>query len=171
MILEKTINIIPYKITKYITYCHISGAIKWKKNKGLDHAGCINVQGYRQIGFKGVLYKAHRLAWFIYYNEQPPKVIDHINGDKTDNRIVNLRKCTYSQNNMNSKINSRNKSGTTGVSFNKNSGKWQSNIHVGKKNTYLGIFDNINDAIKARKDAEKKHYKEFSPRRKLNKED
>jgi len=93
--------------------------------------------------------KVHRLIWFIHYGELPNFTIDHINGNRSDNRIVNLRDVTVQENNKNRKKKS------TGVFFNKNRSKWQSYICSNNKTTYLGIFDKKEDAIKARLIAEK----------------
>ena len=88
--------------------------------------------------------------------------VDHINHNTLDNRKENLRNCTRSQNMMNSRIYSNNKSGTTGVSFFKSQNKWISKITFNKKRIYLGLFVKIEDAIKARKDAEIKYFGEFA---------
>lgn len=90
------------------------------------------------------------------------KIIDHINHDKKDNRKLNLRIATVQQNNMNQRIRSINTSGIKGVSWNKNANKWTARICVNYKNIYLGIFTDINDAIEARKNAEKIYQKEYA---------
>ena len=88
--------------------------------------------------------------------------VDHINHDTLDNRKRNLRVVTVSQNNMNKDVRSDNTSGHTGVSFDKKSGKYVSYIKINQKRIYLGSFIDINDAIKAREDAEEKYFKEYS---------
>ena len=88
--------------------------------------------------------------------------VDHINHDTLDNRKRNLRVVTVSQNNMNKDVRSDNTSGHTGVSFDKKSGKYVSYIKINQKRIYLGSFIDINDAIKAREDAEDKYFKEYS---------
>lgn len=89
-------------------------------------------------------------------------VIDHINGDKTDNRKSNLRVCTQHQNSMNRKLNSNNKSGYKGVSFNNQTHKWKARIKFNYQNIALGEFDKIEDAIAARIEAEKLYFGEYS---------
>lgn len=90
--------------------------------------------------------------------------IDHIHGDKTrnDNRKSNLRIVTKSQNSMNKKIMSNNTSGVTGVGRNKSKKRWTAYIVVNNKQINLGVFDDINDAIKSRKAAEEKYFGEYS---------
>lgn len=88
--------------------------------------------------------------------------IDHRNNNKVDNRKSNLRKATISQNTMNRAIRNDNTSGCTGVYWNKQRNKWVAKIIVNKKQIHLGFFDKLEDAIKARKNAEGKYFGEFS---------
>ena len=90
------------------------------------------------------------------------KVVDHINGDKTDNRKSNLRICSQSENLRNSKISKDNNSGYKGVSFHKASGKWRARITVNKDTKYLGLFKDKEKAIKVRKEAENKYFGEYN---------
>ncbi len=64
-------------------------------------AGAVRPDGYRAVGFQGKHYLAHRLAWRLHYGEWPENELDHINGDKLDNRIKNLRICTTAENRRN----------------------------------------------------------------------
>ena len=97
-----------------------------------------------------------------FLNEYPnDMVIDHINLNKLDNRRSNLRICTYSQNNMNTKIKSSNTSGTKGVWWNTKREKWIAEIMIDNKKYYLGEFINKEEAIKTRKEAEIKYFGEF----------
>ena len=91
-------------------------------------------------------------------------VIDHILGYDTrnDNRKHNLRICTQQENIMNCKLSKNNTSGVTGVYWGNRENKWISIIMVNRKQIYLGSFYNFEDAVKARKDAEKKYFGEFS---------
>lgn len=86
-------------------------------------------------------------------------VCDHINGNRIDNRKCNLRQASYSQNAMNRKVKSTNKTGYTGIY--ESSGRFGVNITINKETIFLGYFDNIKDAIKARQDAEFKYFGEF----------
>ena len=91
-------------------------------------------------------------------------VVDHIGGEETrsDNRKQNLRICTISQNNMNRKMTNRNTSGVVGVSWDKNKKKWEATIRINKKQIHLGLFDNFEDAVATRKQAEEKYFGEYS---------
>jgi hypothetical protein len=93
------------------------------------------------------------------------KEIDHKNRDTLDNRRSNLRIVTRSQNSQNHKLSSNNTSGTTGVHFNKLSGKWVVTIYINRKRIHLGYYFDKNEAIVVRKAAEKKYYGEFAPKR------
>ena len=90
-------------------------------------------------------YFLHRLI-FLWHKGYMPKTCDHINGDKTDNRIENLREVTLSQNNHNRRINKNSTSGVKGVSWNKRLCKWEASIKCNCKKYYLGRFDDIKEA-------------------------
>jgi hypothetical protein len=98
----------------------------------------------------------HKVAWFLHHGEWP-EIVDHINGDKTDNRITNLRSCTPSQNGRNKKISSRNTSGKVGVTFYKRTQKWRAWFSIDGKTVSLGYHDTKHAAIAARVAAEKLH--------------
>lgn len=94
-------------INDCLEYDPSSGVIKWKYSKGLrvkkgDMAGWINREnGYRLIQINNMSFMYHRIAWFLYYGKFPDKFIDHINGNRLDNSIKNLRQVTKSENNYN----------------------------------------------------------------------
>ena len=118
----------------------------WNKHK--EYIATRNVSGY-------ILF--HRLVMDI---SDENIAVDHINHNKSDNRKNNLRFVTDSQNSMNRGISSNNTSGVTGV--NKHNGKWTARIGVNTKRIFLGDYDNFFEAVKARKEAEEKYYKEYS---------
>ncbi len=122
-----------------------------------DSAGSIHPHGYLQIMIDGSSYKAHRLAWLYESGEHPPLQIDHVNHDRSDNRMSNLRAVDHINNMKNQKLSSNNASGVNGVAFNKKTKKWVSRIKVDRKDIYLGSFDSIFDAEKSRVDANNKH--------------
>lgn len=103
--------------------------------------------------------KIHRIIMNL---EDKKYDVDHINGNKTDNRKLNLRIVTRSQNNMNKTKMRTNTSGITGVSFNKKKGKWHSYITKNYKMIELGYYQDLNEAIKVRKQAENKYFGEYS---------
>lgn len=88
-------------------------------------------------------------------------VIDHINRDRLDNRRSNLRVVDYSMNGFNKGKQSNNTSGHVGVSWEKRRNKWEAHIKINKKKKFLGYFDDIDDAIKARRKAEIEYYGEI----------
>jgi hypothetical protein len=114
---------------------------------------------FRRITLFGKPYPEHRLIWALYYKEWPPKemVIDHINGDPFDNKIDNLRLVTHRENAMNRRLSCNNKSGVIGVHYYASREQWQAQITVKGKKINLGRFDNFDDAVKSRKDAEIKY--------------
>ena len=132
--------------------------ICWSKNNGGYLTG--NVGNHKTV-------MLHR-----YIMDAPDDMlVDHVYGSETkhDNRKSNLRLATYAQNQMNSKLSINNTSGCTGVYFNKETKKWVAQIGVGnyedtgkERCVYLGSYDNFDDAVKARKEAEEKYYGEFS---------
>lgn len=95
-------------------------------------------------------------------NASPNIEIDHIDGNRLDNRRSNLRICTRSKNALNKGLMRNNTSGVTGVSWHKQHQKWYAYIQIDHKRIYLGLFDNFDSAVKARLNAEKQYFKEFS---------
>lgn len=91
--------------------------------------------------------------------------VDHIYHKTYDNRKSQLRIATHSQNNMNKKMMSNNTSGTTGIWFDVRTKKWAADIGINHETIHLGQFNDINDAISARKSAEEKYFGEFSYKR------
>ena len=106
---------------------------------------------YINIFCAGKSYKAHRLAWEIYYNEAPIGDIDHIDGDGTNNSIKNLRLVNKSINQRNQKLSSRNNSGIAGVLWRDNINKYEVTATVNKEKFNLGYFNNIFEAVCVRK--------------------
>lgn len=119
-------------------------------------AGHVKSNGYREIGISRTLHIAHRCVWIMHYGPCDDKHIDHINHNRSDNRIENLRVVTVSQNQQNASMRIDNKSGVTGVIWNKANSKWLAVIRVNGKNIYLGSFDQKNLAIEARSHANAK---------------
>ena len=133
-----------------------SGSHKaWNTRYSGKFAGC-NSQGYVKLCINGSLYLAHRVCYFIFHGETP-RYIDHIDGDGSNNKIENLRSVTIQENSKNIKIPKDNSSGFIGVSWNKGVNKWTANITSSGKDIYLGCFENIEDAILARKAANLKY--------------
>ena len=123
------------------------------KNAGRE-AFSTSRRGYLCGPVLNTVIPAHRAAWAIYYGSWPVKNIDHINGDRSDNRIYNLRDVDQSVNLKNSRMSTRNTSGVPGVYWCKTSNNWRAQIKVDGKVNYLGSFKMIEDARVARKQAE-----------------
>lgn len=117
--------------------------------------GRISTKGYRQIQVNGVRAMAHRLAWLYVHGEWPDGQIDHINQDKDDNRIANLRVVSNKQNAENITMFSSNTSGRRGVRWHPKTGRWVAEIKHHKRNQHLGTFGTIVDAVAARMRAER----------------
>lgn len=115
-------------------------------------------------GRKDLFYFQHRTKQGIIemhrfiMNFPKGKYVDHINHNTLDNRKCNLRICNNGDNLRNGKIRTNNKSGYNGIYFDKNRNKWLAEIKVNYKKIFLGRYVNIEDAIKTRKEAEKKYF-------------
>jgi hypothetical protein len=135
------------------------GAFKtWNKRYAGTRAGYRRRDDYVMIRLPDKSHLAHRLAWLYVHGRFPPEQLDHRNHRPGDNRIANLCLADYWSNSRNRSPNSRNTSGQTGVAFHKRRKKYQAYAQsVDGKYVHLGVFDNINDAIAARKAAEIKY--------------
>lgn len=133
-------------------YCTETGLISRKIKTAIstkvgDIAGHINAQGYVIVKYKTQAYKAHRLAWLLYYKQWPEHDVDHIDGNKSNNSIKNLRDVPRSINALNTKPISSNKSGYRGVSL--HNGKWRARIMINGKSTIIGTFNTPEEASEA----------------------
>jgi hypothetical protein len=122
-------------------YSHLDGVIR----RGDRIVGTKDIRGYLKFTFKGTEYLAHRVCWFLH-NGYWPKIIDHINHDKQDNRIENLRDVDSKANNMNQSLRASNKIGLSGVYWCKEKRKWRAQIRDNGKKKSLGTFNNLFDA-------------------------
>jgi hypothetical protein len=160
-----------FELKKHLTYDAESGifirniSLCGKVRVG-DICNYKSKEGYILIRVNNIQYKAHRLVWLYIHGYFPPDIIDHINGIRDDNRLVNIRLATRQQNNMNSNIQKNNKSGYKGVCWHKDSSKWIAQASVNNKSKYLGIYDTPEEAsqvyIKFVKNIHKEFYKEIS---------
>lgn len=119
-----------------------------KARKGMDSTTPFH--GYRRVNVGIKKYLAHRLAWLLHKGHWPEFEIDHINGDKADNRISNLRDVTHAENQKNRRLSKNNTSTVQGVTWSNQNQKWLVRI----SGTYIGLFSNLEDAALARMTAE-----------------
>lgn len=148
-----------YEIKNILSYNPENGCFLWLVNrsngvKAGDSPGRVDKEGYLRITILGKAFGAHRLAWLFWHGELPNPGIDHINGNRLDNRISNLRLASISQNNQNRK--------SVGATFNKKVGKWQAQIKKGDKSFYLGVFETKDEAIEVYRKKSVELFGEFS---------
>lgn len=128
------------------------------RNAGREAFPCTapkGARGYVQAQIFKRKYLKHRIIWKLVTGDEPDQ-IDHINGDKADNRFANLRSVTCAENMRNLARHSHNKSGCTGVFWNDQFDRWQAHITVGGHTRHLGLHRNKDAAIRARKAAERR---------------
>lgn len=154
------------ELKRHLHYNLETGIFTWTKPtcpriKPGQVAGCkyIDSEGQSRVRImiKGRSYLAHRLAFLYVLGGFPNSEVDHISGLGSDNRWVNLRCVTSGENAKNRKLISTNKSKCCGVHWSKRAKKWCANIRVSGKGINLGYFEDIRNAIAARKQAEKIH--------------
>jgi hypothetical protein len=136
-------------IRKHIQYDPKKGTFNWKvpTNQRIrpgQQAGTLDKDGYLVIRIFGKWWKAHRLAWMLFYNEAPPRFIDHIDGNKRNNCIDNLRAVTHRQNMSNQK--SHRNGRLLGANYKSREGRWCSQIRINGKPKWLGYFNSEEDA-------------------------
>lgn len=118
-------------------------------------AGCVMARGYVWLTLCGKLHFAHRIAWAIYHGGYPMGLLDHDNGDRTDNSILNLIESTPEKNSRNQKKRITNTSGQMGVCLRKDTGKYRSFIQADGKRIWIGSHNTFEEAVAARKEAER----------------
>ncbi len=119
------------------------------------------VNGHCYIQLDGKQYLASRLAWFYTIGKWPEDEIDHIDLNSSNNKWDNLREATRKQNSYNRPKHKNNTSGYKGVTRQPNCNKWKAQIMINRKMIYLGLFQNIEDAAKAYKEAAIKYFGEY----------
>jgi len=171
--MAKTELLSPHDLRQLICYNAISGDFFWRhrpatifktqaafkiwnvKFSGKEAFFTDTPEGYKRgVIFKRP-YKAHRVAWAVSYGEWPDQ-IDHIDHNRTNNKLSNLRNVSIFDNNRNVSRSKVNTSGITGVSWDNRRGNWRAYIKTDGAQKYLGCFSSISDAAHARKRAERK---------------
>lgn len=138
------------------------GKLYWKIKTGKKSVvgrkvGSITPGGYIETRVDNERHYIHRLVWLWHHGYLPENYLDHINRDRADNRIENLREVSQSCNIRNSNLSKASTSGFTGVSYSEARGKWEAYIKVDYKKINLGRHNTIEEAIRARYDAEIKY--------------
>ena len=128
----------------------------WNTRYAEREAASLGPKGYMRIRVLGKNYAAHRVVWALAYGQWPVAEIDHINGDRADNRLVNLRSVTGAENMRNQRRSKANKSGHTGVRVTRY-GTWEAYIGVAGEWRQVGTFSTLDAAATARKIASKGH--------------
>jgi len=147
-------------------YKPLTGELVWKKTRRTDRigkvVGSLNKAGYLSTVVGGKMYQLHRLIWVWLYGSDPGAIeVDHKDRDKLNNRWYNLRLADWTQNRINSKIQSNNKTGVKGV--NKRGNSYVARIRIRNTRYYLGSFACLEDAADAYKKAAEELHGEFAP--------
>lgn len=156
-------------ISLHLRYEPETGHLFWekggrgRKNLNIPTGTLRKKNGYMQTGFMGKMFLNHRLAWLLHNGVWPKAQIDHVNGDRKDNRIVNLREATSSDNNHNRTTGGRGTSGIPGVRFSSWHKKWWARIHSDSRFIHLGFFKDKEEAVSARREAELHYWGRFAP--------
>ncbi len=158
-----------FKLSELLDYNPETGVLIWKVNRQSyggkakmgTRAGQIDKHGYRYIVIDGLVYWAHRLAWYMHYGAWPGNQIDHINMDFTDDRIVNLREATMTQQRANQRVRRDSKSGLKGVQQ-VPYGKWVARIRTHGIVYHLGRFESAEEAHAAYAAAAKRLFGDFA---------
>lgn len=143
------------------------GALYWRVKPcrrdpvGMKAGHVDSARGYIAINYKRKRYYAHRLVYLMHHGYLPEEV-DHIDGDKGNNRVENLRACTHAQNGRNRPAQANNKTGVKNVVWDKNRSKWVVYMKVDGKNTNFGGFEDLELAAFVASELRDKHYREFA---------
>lgn len=147
------------RLRRHVRYDQNTGSFTWiiptnGRVKSGSVAGSTRKDGYVQFSFDGRKQLAHRLAWLYVYGAWPSDQIDHINGDKADNRIANLREATQGQNMQNRhRPRKDSRSGVLGVHWSSTLRKWRAEIQIDGETKRLGEFESREEAGEAYKNA------------------
>lgn len=139
--------------------------IRFFKNGNFKYTGSVDSKGYRRVGItvegKSKLLRVHRIIYFLHYGYLP-EMLDHIDGDRSNDRIENLRPATLGENSRNRKSAKNSSSQYLGVSWHKDSQKWTTNIYIDGKLKYLGRFTSEKKAALAYDAAARLHHGDFA---------
>lgn len=152
------------RLCELLHYNDENGTFIWKVKRKKGNLGSIagtkQSSGYWFIGIDNKRYLAHRLAWFYVYKQWPVDVIDHINQNKCDNRISNLRSVSQKENGKNIAVKKSNTSSATGIRFRPDGRKnpWHARVMHDRKEISLGHYLTLEEAKNARQDWDQKFW-------------
>lgn len=148
-----TLRVTQERLRELLSYDPATGLFTWRRTRppcvSGSVAGARGVRGYWRIGVDSRRYSAHRLAWLYTHGVWPADQVDHINGDRADNRIANLREATQTQNQGNRGPRKDNSSGFKGVSRIASTQKWAAHLSVMGRKLHLGTFTSAKLAAEA----------------------
>lgn len=159
------IAIYPIEWGRYFRYDENTGKLYWAVtniNRAVagKEVAAVRNWGYVCVRLHRKTYQAHRIIWDLMHPNdrlKPGEEIDHIDHDRANNRLSNLRKTSRKENSRNLSLARNNTSGVTGVRYDRSRSKWRAEIKVEKRPILLGRFDSFEDAVAARKAAEEKY--------------
>lgn len=147
------------RLKELLSYNPEDGSFRWLVARGRmragQSAGRISASGYFQIQIDRVLYLSHRLAWMYVHGYWPSMHLDHIDGNRINNSIVNLRECRPFENHQNRVAKPDSGSRYLGVSWDKNREKWTASITLRGQKKFLGRFSSEIDAAAAYRNAKR----------------
>jgi hypothetical protein len=154
------------RLREVLSYCKETGQFHWlkrlSKNVAPGRTAGSLCQGYVRIKVDGQLFAAHRLAWLFAYGEWPDREVDHIDRDRSNNRLANLRQASSSLNKANTSLRRTNTSGFKGVKFHSQRRRWNARITVNGRQISLGMHDSREEAHQAYVAAAHEHFGQFA---------
>lgn len=144
---------------------YADGVLIWKKSSGTVKAGTpvnsVSNRGYVVVQVNGKRYLAHRIIWLLVYGRLPV-MLDHIDGNKQNNTIGNLREVNNTLNHWNERRRSTNKSGHKGVWWHKQSKRWEAACRVSGKQVTIGRYERVEDAVEAVKQFREQQHGQYA---------
>ena len=140
------------------------GVLYWREDRSTNKcagkiAGSLRSDMRRTVRVHNILYLVHRVVYLMHRGYMP-EFVDHINGNPQDNRIVNLRAASRSENNRNRRVNKTSGSGVKGVRKQKN--RWRVDVRVNGKKQYIGMYATLAEAELAAVETRAQHHGEFA---------
>lgn len=156
----------PIGLKDFMDYNPDTGIFTWKKYRcqtaiAGQQVNCKDQKGYVIFGWKRHYYRAHHVAWWWVTGKMPQGEIDHVNNVRHDNRFINLREASSTQNNHNRLRPITNTRGVKGVNWHKHQGKWVARITVNGARISLGYYHSLEMAEQAMRDAREFYHGEF----------